>query len=119
MHTDQDALICDLAETYHIYDMRALPVLTLARLSCGLGINSRIRMKMRNAAIPFETMVLVAIFDDIRWLRWAKTRDAQKHRNAPESLLAKILDQDTKSNVLTFKTSEEFRKKWAEINKGE
>lgn len=46
LHADRDAVICDLAETYHIYDIRALPVMTLAVLCCGLRDNSRIKMKM-------------------------------------------------------------------------
>ena len=42
---DRDALICDLAETYHIYDMRSLPLQTVATLSAGLRDDSRIKMK--------------------------------------------------------------------------
>lgn len=40
--TDQDALICDMAETYGIFDLQALPVATLATLAVGLRENSRI-----------------------------------------------------------------------------
>ena len=39
---DEDALICDLAETYQIYDYRRLPVQTVAVFSLGLRDNSRI-----------------------------------------------------------------------------
>ena len=33
--TDEEALICDLAETYQIFDYRSLPVRTVATLSAG------------------------------------------------------------------------------------
>ena len=42
---DEDALICDLAETYHIYDYRSLPVKLVATLSAGLRDDSRIKLK--------------------------------------------------------------------------
>ena len=58
---DEDALICDLAETYHIFDYRSLPVQLVATLSVGLRDNSRI--KMRAAGIPAskETIMPVEI----------------------------------------------------------
>ena len=38
----EDDLICDMAEVYHIYDMRALPLRKLAVLACGLSADSRV-----------------------------------------------------------------------------
>ena len=38
---DEDALVCDMAETYHIFDYRALPLFLAARLACGLREDSR------------------------------------------------------------------------------
>lgn len=56
--TDRDALICDLAETYHVLDMWALPVPLLATLASGLRENSRIRMEMAGMHyIPLEIVV--------------------------------------------------------------
>ena len=46
MAVDRDAWICDLAETYRIFDYRALPVGLLATLSFGLREDSRIKQKM-------------------------------------------------------------------------
>ena len=34
--TDEDALICDLAETYQIYDYKSLPAYMVATFSVGL-----------------------------------------------------------------------------------
>ena len=44
--TDEDAMICDLAETYHVFDYRALPVKLLAVLCSGLRSDSRVRQAM-------------------------------------------------------------------------
>lgn len=40
--TDEDALICDLAETYHVFDYRGLPLKTAAALASGLRNDARI-----------------------------------------------------------------------------
>ena len=40
MAADEDALACDIAETYGIYDMRALPAGRLAVLAVGLREDS-------------------------------------------------------------------------------
>lgn len=62
---DRDALICDLAETYHVLDMWALPVPVLAALASGLRDNSRIKMKIAKLRhIPLE-FVLPKIYDQL------------------------------------------------------
>ena len=35
---DEDAFICDMAQTYHVYDIRSLPLPYLATLASGLGM---------------------------------------------------------------------------------
>lgn len=45
--TDEDALICDLAETYNVLDYRALPVRTTAALASGLRADARIFESLR------------------------------------------------------------------------
>lgn len=60
---DPDALICDLAETYHVFDMWALPVPLLATLASGLRDQSRIKMKIAGLTyLPME-FVLPQIYD--------------------------------------------------------
>lgn len=111
---DESALICDFAETYHILDWRALPLQTAAVLASGLRDNSRIKMKIAELEIPPELMMMAAMVDRLSMLVWAKTEDAQKGRNRPESILAKLTDRSTsdehasKSGVKLFRTAEEF-----------
>lgn len=71
--TDRDALLCDLAEVYHIYDFHALPVTTLAALSVGLRDDSRIKMKMAGMNYIPPVVILASISDNLAALRYSLT----------------------------------------------
>lgn len=62
----RDALLCDLAEVYHIYDFRALPVQTLAALACGLRADSRIMMKLAGVTYIPQYVMMAAMADNAR-----------------------------------------------------
>lgn len=83
---DRDALLCDMAETYGIYDLRALPVSTLATLAVGLRDDSRIKMHMHGAKISRIETLLAAAVDRLSMLWWAKTEDARSNANRPKSM---------------------------------
>lgn len=109
---DEDALICDLAETYHIYDYRSLPVEMVATFSCGLREDSRIKLKMSGIRFDLRTQVLISIFDKLNWIGWTKTKDATKGKGAPESLLAQLLEEKKEADYETFVDGESFMKEW-------
>ena len=67
INTDESAVICDLAETYSIFDYKSLPVLTVATFCVGLRENSRIKMKKNRLAVPFETVLLGVIADSLKF----------------------------------------------------
>lgn len=71
--TDRDSLECDLAETYGVLEMEALPVRKLAVLSFGLRDNSRIKMKLAGMKVSMDRLMLAGCFDMLSWLRWSKT----------------------------------------------
>jgi len=96
MVTDEDALICDLAETYGVMDMWSLPVLTVATLSIGLGGDSRIMRKMAGQPVNNNIILLAGILDRLSFLAWTKTKDAQTGRNRPVSVLNKLLNGNKK-----------------------
>lgn len=111
--TDEDALECDLAETYHIYDYRELPLTRVALFASGLSENSRIKRKMSGAKLSIDTYLLVMIADYLGWIAWSKTKDAAKNRNKPQTILSLIngKGQDKKeSENRTFDTGEDFEK---------
>lgn len=114
IRTDETALICDMAETYGIYDWRALPLETAAALASGLREDSRIKRKI--AGMPVDTMTLLTamIVDRLSLLVWSKTKDAEKGENRPGSIVEKILSLDKKeeNEVEGFQTPEDFQAAW-------
>lgn len=113
--TDEDALICDLAETYQIFNYRGLPVQTVAVLSVGLRADSRIKMKLAKQKINFRETMLTATVDLLRDIEWLLSSDGTKGINRPESLLNAIYNLDKKKNTETFNDAESFEKKRKEI----
>lgn len=83
--TDRDALLCDLAEVYHIFDFHALPVLTLAALSVGLRDDSRIKMKMAGITYVPPVVILASIADNLAALRYSLT--AKKGAEKPKMFM--------------------------------
>ena len=106
---DEDAVICDFAETYHIYDYRGLPLRYAAVLASGLRDDSRIKMKMTNASVPTDTLLRAVIADAASLLVWMQTKDGQKGRNRPKSLV-ELMTQPQEHNIMSFRTAEEFER---------
>lgn len=109
---DEDALICDLAETYQIYDYRQLPLQMVAVFSYGLRESSRIKMAISNQYVSFEMILLAGISDKLSWILWTKTKDAEKGSNKPVSILDNLTGQEDKhkSDIMAFDSGEEFEK---------
>ena len=114
MRKNRDALECDLAETYNIYDMRALPARRVALFAVGLRDNSRIKMLLADTKFTFSEILLINIYDLLNLELWTKTKDATKGKNKPESLYKKLMginDQTKKeSKNMTFDSAEEYEK---------
>lgn len=107
---DEDSLICDLAETYHIYDYEQLPVTKVAVLACGLRDDSRIKMKMSGQSVSLETLISAGIQDRLSLLIWFKTKDGQKGKNKPKMLLEALTQKPREKKELVFNSGEEFER---------
>lgn len=106
---DEDSLICDLAETYHILDYRALPPRLVGVLCCGLREDSRIKMKISNMNANVDTLLHALIADKLQILIWQRTEDGAKGRNFPKSIYEKLINpQKEESNVVAFSSGAEF-----------
>lgn len=84
--TNEDDLICDLAQYYSIYDYTAYDATFIATLACGLPQQSRCIKAVTDQKLTLEQTLLSLITDRLSWLVWAKTKDGQKGRNKPESI---------------------------------
>lgn len=106
---DEDALICDLAETYHIYDYKQLPLSLVAVFSVGLRENSRIKTILSEQQYSIETLLLAGMVDRLSLLLWAKTSDAQRGINYPDSIYNLLTQQEkAERDELIFSSSEDF-----------
>lgn len=86
-----EELTCDMAETYHVLDWRALGLPLAATLAAGLRENSRTRMALAGAKVPTETLLLGQAADALQLLLWTKTKEAQHGRNRPAPLVPTLL----------------------------
>lgn len=111
MNADMDSLICDLAETYHIFDYKSLPCSVVATFSCGLRDDSRIKMKLTSARATTEQLLLAAIADGVNMCAWLRTKDAETGTNRPVSIL-KAFTEETEKDVVGFGSAEEFEAEW-------
>jgi len=101
---DENALICDLAETYQIFDYRSLPVQLVATLSAGLRDDSRIKLKVAGAPVSLEIMILAAIADNLTMLRAGFGKDS----GSKPFLFTDAIKGETKQKTKGFKTAQEF-----------
>ncbi|MBU5370244.1 DUF5361 domain-containing protein [Enterococcus avium] len=109
MKLDENALICDLAETYQIYDYKRLPLEKVAVFSCGLRENSRIKMKLNEQIVPTETLLLAGLADKVSLLLWTKTEDGQKGKNQPVMILDALNNvSDRPKDTVVFNSGEDF-----------
>lgn len=111
---DEEALICDLAETYGIYDYRSLPSLKVAVFFVGLGANSRCKRKLSGMEYPLETVMLAKLCDLLSTLVWFNTEDGQNGTNRPTSILEILLGEESRENIsgdfMIFETPEDYEK---------
>lgn len=116
--TDEDAFICDMAETYGIFDFWSMPAGLIATLACGLRDDSRIMTKMNEMKMPLEEYLLAAIFDAVNWLCWINTKDAQRGGSPPDRILSTLLEkpkEQEQSDFMVFGSVEEFERVRSEI----
>ena len=109
--TDRDALVCDLAETYGIFDYKALPVSLLATLSSGLGDDSRIKRKIAGSTATKTEILLAAAVDLLSLLWWAQTEDGQNGNNRPASIVDILLD----SHQGEYRDADDYEDAWERI----
>lgn len=118
IHLDENALICDLAETYHIFNYKELPSTLVATLSVGLDEDSRIKKKLRNVHSLPAYIVDAFIMDALNILIWQNTADGIKGSNRPESILNEMLGKEKNSDLLSFASGDDFEKYRKELING-
>jgi hypothetical protein len=118
VRNDEDALICDFAETYHVYDWRSLPVHYSAVLAAGLRQNSRSQMKLANVKADLNASLLAVLHDDMKDLIYATIAPHMKRKpKQPEHTADKIIhgEQKQAKEYQGYESSEDYEEAWARI----
>ena len=110
IYLDEDSLICDFAETYHILDYTALSPMLAGVLACGLKDDSRIKLLMSGQKISMDTMLRAGILDRLSVLAWQNTEDGHKGNNVPQSVLSRILGDEREPETLSFESGADFER---------
>ena len=106
--TDEDALICDFAETYNIYEYAQLPVTRAAMLAAGLRSGSRIMMKLSGTDADLRDLLIASAVDRLSVLVWQKTKDGQHNTNRPPSIAEAMMNKDKGGRNMAFDSGEDF-----------
>lgn len=115
LDTDSDALECDFAQYYHIYNLEELGLRKLSVYAFGLPEDSRIKRLMSKQKVTFDTYLSALAVDALQTLVWAKTKDAQHNKNRPKSIAQSLLPrkevEDDHQNFASGQDFENARKK--------
>lgn len=111
LSVDEEAVICDLAENYNIYDYRQLSPNVVAVFSVGLKDSSRIKMKLSGMSATAEVLLLAQIADALNTLVWFNSKDRTNQSKRPKSLVEAITNPNkTDEKPMSFSNGEEFEK---------
>ena len=106
---DEDALICDLAQFYHIYDYLSYDLELIAVLACGLPIESRMMKKLSGQRYTLDTILFAGMVDRLSELVWLQTK--RRASNRPKSILNEMTEEKHKKDeFLTYDSIEDFEK---------
>lgn len=106
-----------MAETYGIYDYKAMKPSLIATLAVGLPESSRIMRKYSGVNLTLDQMLLALIADSINNLIYGLSR---KKGKKPQGILEKLMNKDKKKDdLMSFRTADDYeawmkrkREKW-------
>ena len=108
--TDEDSLICDLAQFYHVFDYKSMTVELVATLSAGLPEDSRIMRKLSKRNISKSELMLAAIYDDLNAYLYSMTSNAKHGINRPASIVDKWLNITEQRENMAFDSVNSYEK---------
>lgn len=121
INVDEEALICDFAETYRIYNYKSLPLQMVGTFACGLRHDSRIGMRISDSKLTTDQTILALIADNTRMLAWLNSSDGAKGIKRPKSLVEALIGERNtqESGIETFETGQDFDDEWKRLTGGE
>lgn len=105
---NENALICDFAETYHVYDYKSMPPKLAAILAVGLSDDSRIKRSLSGQKQTIQMTLLSMIADALNMLVWFQSEDGHKNRNRPKSVLEALTSEKEEEEYEAFSSIEAY-----------
>lgn len=106
----EEEIICDLAQTYHIYDYKKHKPSFIAILVKGLEDDSRLRVRVNKLQTKPSLVLQAGIIDRLNILIWQNTKDGAKNRNKPKPLLPSNEEKEKDRNYKVYADSKSFEK---------
>lgn len=101
---EPDALICDFAEVYGVFDWEKLPVRLAATLAAGLGRDSRTCRALSGVPYTVSEIMLARALDALNLILW----DGRGQRPASFWEAMSRDCEGTESDVVTFASGDDF-----------
>lgn len=116
VNLDEDALICDFAQTYHILSWRSLPLRLAATLAVGLEDNSRIKRKMSGEPASREVILLAHTVDRLTALLCGLSGKTDTYDSVVEKLYEGHAEPREKENeIRSFASASDFEEAMKKI----
>lgn len=80
----------------------------MATLACGLSEDSRSKRRLTGARIKLDTLLIASLVDRVSVLAWRQTRDGQRGKRPPESVVRMLLAPPKVREELAFDSIEAF-----------
>ncbi len=107
MREDEDGLLCDFAEFYHIFDIFAFSPVYISTLAVGLPDSSRIKRRLSNTAVPISELLQASAVDLLGLLLYTLQVMAGAKPRKPKSISSSLLGTG-KEKAEAFMTYEDF-----------
>lgn len=111
----EDLLICDLAETYGVFDYKSFSPYFIATLAVGLPDCSRIKKKYSGVNLTLEQTLIATLVDSVNLLTWSLSR--KKGKRPPKILDLLLKKEEEKEKLMQFETPEDYERWRAEKKK--
>lgn len=76
-------------------------------------------MHLTNQKITLEQVLLAIIADNLAFLSWTKTKDAENNMNRPKSIYDRLVNGEKEKETIIFSSPEEFEEERKRILGGE
>ena len=74
----------------------------------GLPPDSRVKRHFSKTPVSGEITLLATIADRLSFIAWSKTKDAEKGKNRPPSILDAIYGREKNQDLTVFNTADDY-----------